>query len=385
MNSGEDRLHYMDNLRAIVMLVGVFFHAALAYSSFFQNVWLSADTVNSPVLDVVANFTHIFRMPLFFLIAGFFAALLVSRRGIGGLLKNRVKRVLLPLVIFLPLVTAGIVGPMLWAVHNVDNLSPFLRFIQPMVNGDVPEQSAPPSTIHLWFLYYLMFFYALVWILGQAPLAPVKRFITNLSSLAALLLLPLCLVPGLFLGVVTYAAPEGFIPTLWAFGFFGLFFVYGYWMFDSMELVNACERYLWILLLASAGLFVIFYRALPAGFSFEYQNPPLLQRSILVLCTAYLSVFMSLACLVLARKWLDQRNAVMRYIADASYWIYIVHLPIVIAIQYWLLDQPGGWLYKFAVSSLTTMAICLLSYALLVRWSPIGWLLNGKRRPMWRG
>ena len=385
MQNSENRLHYMDNLRAIVMLVGVFFHAALAYGSFFNEVWMSADTVNSQVLDAFAHFTHIFRMPLFFLISGFFAALLVSRRGVGGLLKNRAKRVLLPLVIFLPIVMAGVVGPMIWAVHHVENLSPFLRMIQSMTSGAGPQQSAPPSTIHLWFLYYLMFFYVLVWILGQAPLTRVKRFFITLPPVVALILLPLCLVPGLLLGVVPYAAPEGFLPALWAFGFFGLFFAYGYWMFDSMALVDAGRRYLWLLLMASGGLFALFYGALPSGFSFDYQNPPLLQRGILVLCTAYISVFMSLACLVMARRLLDKRNAVMRYISDASYWVYIIHLPILVAIQYWLLDQPGGWLFKFAFSSLATLAICTLSYALFVRWTPVGGLLNGQRKPMLRG
>ncbi len=77
----SERLHYMDNLRAIIMIAGVFFHAALAYSPFLHSVWMSADSINSPAMDWFIHFSHAFHMPLFFLLAGFFAALLIERRG----------------------------------------------------------------------------------------------------------------------------------------------------------------------------------------------------------------------------------------------------------------------------------------------------------------
>ncbi|MDF3013567.1 MAG: hypothetical protein K0Q78_1771, partial [Cellvibrio sp.] len=91
-----ERLHYLDNLRALAMIGGVFFHAALAYSPILHNFWLTADTQQSGLVDIVGWFSHLFRMPLFFVIAGFFVALLVSKRGMGGMLANRAKRILLP-------------------------------------------------------------------------------------------------------------------------------------------------------------------------------------------------------------------------------------------------------------------------------------------------
>src|ERR1044071_8223814 len=98
------RHHYMDNLRALAMLAGVAFHAALAYSVLIHPVWPLADAHPSRIVDVVAWFLPLFRMPLFFVISGFFAALLVGRGGMAGLFRNRLRRVLLPLVVFLPLV-----------------------------------------------------------------------------------------------------------------------------------------------------------------------------------------------------------------------------------------------------------------------------------------
>ena len=71
MNTEVQRLHYMDNLRALAMMLGIFFHAAIAYHPMMQNLWLSASNEHSVMLEVIAWFTHLFRMPLFFVVAGF--------------------------------------------------------------------------------------------------------------------------------------------------------------------------------------------------------------------------------------------------------------------------------------------------------------------------
>ena len=67
------RFHYMDNLRAWAMILGVVFHAALAYSATVHHIWPTADTSTSRLIDALVWFSHTFRMPLFFLIAVFFA------------------------------------------------------------------------------------------------------------------------------------------------------------------------------------------------------------------------------------------------------------------------------------------------------------------------
>ena len=45
------RFHYMDNLRALAMLSGVVFHAALAYSPLLHPYFPTADRAQSPALD----------------------------------------------------------------------------------------------------------------------------------------------------------------------------------------------------------------------------------------------------------------------------------------------------------------------------------------------
>lgn len=379
MHPEESRLHYMDNLRAVIMTLGVFFHAALAYSPALHSVWFSADQVNSPVMDHLVNFSHQFRMPLFFAIAGFFAALLVERRGIGGMLKNRSLRVLLPFIVFWPLVTLGILGAIGWALTNVQQPSPLLQFIAVM-QSQPDAAMPPPRTTHLWFLYYLVFFYCLTWVVRMLVPAHWGKKLVSLSPLVLVCLLPLLLVPVLALVQLPFPAPDSFLPQLWALLFFGGFFAFGYLLYRAPGVIDYfTQHWLWLVLM-SLLVYIPFTAFAPQQVGFEPVVLPWSQKSVLMLCTAAISVWMSLAALGFARAFLNQRNGFMRLLSDASYWIYIVHLPILLAFQYWLLDQDGGVLYKYSLSVSVTLLVSVVSYLLLVRWSPIGWMLNGRSR-----
>src|SRR3954452_20902469 len=85
----------LDALRAGAMLLGIVLHASL---SFFPSFWLVTDRRQEPGLGVLFSAIHGFRMPLFFVMSGFFSAMLLHRRGRGSLVKHRFHRVLLPLL-----------------------------------------------------------------------------------------------------------------------------------------------------------------------------------------------------------------------------------------------------------------------------------------------
>ena len=81
----------------------------------------------------------------------------------------------------------------------------------------------------------------------------------------------------------------------------------------------------------------------------------------------------------------------VRWLADSSYWIYIIHLPVVVFLTFYLahLDRQGwlkyltgfGWgaELKFLVACVVTGALGIVTYRYLVRYTPMGTLLNGKR------
>ena len=85
----------LDALRAGAMLLGIVLHASL---SFFPSYWMVTDRRQNDGFGVVFSAIHGFRMPLFFVMSGFFSAMLLHRRGRGALVKHRFHRVFLPLL-----------------------------------------------------------------------------------------------------------------------------------------------------------------------------------------------------------------------------------------------------------------------------------------------
>ena len=93
----DPRRHDLDALRAVAMLLGILLHASLAY---VPNIpWPVQDTQPAPWLGLLFLAIHGFRMPLFFLVSGFFTAMLWKKRGAAAMLAQRYKRVFVPLVL----------------------------------------------------------------------------------------------------------------------------------------------------------------------------------------------------------------------------------------------------------------------------------------------
>lgn len=95
---GGGRRHDLDALRAFAMLLGIALHGAL---SFIPEVWPVTDSSQeaADLFGLAALFVHGFRMPLFFLMSGFFTAMLWRRRGLGAVVRQRFRRVFVPLVL----------------------------------------------------------------------------------------------------------------------------------------------------------------------------------------------------------------------------------------------------------------------------------------------
>ena len=143
--AGGERLHALDAVRGGALLLGVAFHATMSFLPGPQ-IWVVRDAAD-PGLGLLFFWSHMFRMILFFLIAGYFGRMLVERRGAGGFVRDRSRRILLPLLLFWLPVMAAIVAMFVWGAAAMNG-------------GTLPSQPAPPPAItlatfpltHLWFL-----------------------------------------------------------------------------------------------------------------------------------------------------------------------------------------------------------------------------------------
>lgn len=80
-----------------------------------------------------------------------------------------------------------------------------------------------------------------------------------------------------------------------------------------------------------------------------------------------IAAWATLACLLAGLRWCKQPRGWLRYLAASAYWTYLLHLTVLFAVQYMLMDLAWLWPIKFAVAVLTTLALCLASYQLIVR------------------
>ena len=79
--SPSTRLHYLDATRAFALLLGIVFHASLSFMPVFIG-WAVMDVSTSYIAGGFALISHTFRMALFFLIAGFFSAMVLNKNSL---------------------------------------------------------------------------------------------------------------------------------------------------------------------------------------------------------------------------------------------------------------------------------------------------------------
>jgi len=157
----SERLHALDAVRGLALLLGIVLHATLSFVPAPTRIWIIQDTHQSLALGLLFFAIHVFRMTTFFLMAGFFARMSFHRRGVSGFVRDRLQRIGLPLVIGWPIVFTPMALVVIWAAGFPNG-------------GPVPGVPRWPPVlpnfplIHLWFLYVLLELYAATLLLRSA-------------------------------------------------------------------------------------------------------------------------------------------------------------------------------------------------------------------------
>ncbi len=377
-----ERIHYLDNLRALAMLLGVLLHAGLAYAEPARSIWLATNPEGSVVIDASIWFIHLFRMGLFFLISGYFARLVLERKGMKYFVKARCLRLLLPFLLFYPVLLVAITMVIVFAVSYLTEPQGVMGMVAAASQGADAgaAEVAAPGTMHLWFLYYLMAFSTLGAIAYRLPTLNIDGWKWN-SSL--LYFVPLLLAPAAWIGGSPLPAPEAFVPIAWPFGFYGLFFLAGWQLYERESFLDRWQPHAWPIVVVCIFLYVPYYFWMPkldlgVLLSGSTGQGPW-RAGALALLTAYLSVLLSIASLLLGKRYLSSRSPWLSFVADSSYWVYLIHLPIVMFLQTLLIPLAWPLGIKLLSVIVATLLICVASYVVFVRYTPLGWMLHGKR------
>ncbi len=463
--SGMQRLHELDALRAFAMFLGIALHAALSFAIGFP--WIVRDEQATWAFTWIFWAIHGFRMPLFILISGYFTMMLWRRKGLAALIKQRTYRVLFPLLISLVTILPSLFVAIIVAVTISQTQRPQAREVQtqvrtqstsldetpseksqeighdasrtlPAEHRDLPVEeskaASPPEVamalrvesiraqyqeflqspwlkvpvpevgavsifdleilIHLWFLWFLCWlvaFFALF--VGLFSVIPVPRVpnILIVSPLRWLWILPLTMLPQLFMGIdfpaVGPDTSASLLPKPHVLFYYAIFFFFGALYYDCNDLFGRLGKW-WRVELPIA-LFVVFPLAV---FTFNRiwmpdflaqalpQRSEALERIVIsgILQVIYVWL-MSFGLIGLFRTCMRRETKAVRYLSDASYWFYLAHLTPMVLIQALVRTWPVPSWIKFLFVCVLTCLILLVTYQYMVRYTWVGRLLNGPR------
>ena len=400
----SDRYHALDALRGFAMLLGVLLHAAVPYVTIPVPFWPVRETHGNKVFDLALFAVHDFRMQVFFLMAGFFGALLYARYGPAGTARHRLKRIALPLALGMVTIMPALLAVGVYA----GSAGGWARVADPAANPELAAAIAAgesPGRLtllyfttgeflhlmipgHLWFLWYLLLGFAaalpLAWTADKLRDRPVGRswdaaarwlFASRLRWLVlAAATYPLLLLMEKPLGPDT---PLGWMPLWHLLGYYFLFFAVGWTLYRHRDLLHRFARG-WLGALLLANLLV-----LPAilGFLASVPDPsdPRPARHPLSALLGLYTWLMVGGLLGLFLRFLSAERAWVRWLADSAYWCYLASLPPVILFQHLVVDWDVPVMVKFVVVTAATTAFVLVTYQYCVRYTWIGRLLNGPR------
>ena len=230
------------------MLMGIVVHATLPYFSRIAEIeyFWPADDDQSILLFVVFDFIHAWRMPTFFLLAGFFAHLVLERRSTSKFVLDKLMRIALPLVVFGAVM--AVIIPAIWFYGWYGSIS--LEVFQDAL-GERPDlDSSGELVAHLWFLYYLLLMYAALIgfrLLGRLRRAPASVGAAGRPSLgryignAVYTRLPLLMTLAAVILLVVRAGDQS--RPIWPLNgpdvlYGSLFFFFGYGLYARRKLID---------------------------------------------------------------------------------------------------------------------------------------------------
>ena len=415
-----DRLHYMDSLRAFAMFLGLVLHASVVFALWTNDPNRTHDEP-SKFLHYTFELIHVFRMQLFFLVAGFFSLMICQKRGAASYAKNRFIRIAVPFVLCVLLLQ-----PLAAAQYLVDvkgaGESLMSRYTELLLNPEyiLREQRFTGNWFwHFWFLHMLIYYigaFLIGFVLAskfKLKFGFVPSLLKLLSGKCGVLILTLVTFPCLMFN----SAAFGEVPTIGTAVdtviYYGLFFTIGIMLFAKQ---SALDRFVGNIKYHLIPFVVSVCILIPLIDEVRLKSPPevLLQNlslytgveaevsligsfpvvqnpfnftgatasfdwylmNILRAYTAWCGVFLFIA---LFKRFCSTQSALGRYAADSAYFIYLIHFPMQLIMSEHLRDRIDSSIACFWLCLLGSTVLWVLLYHLTCRATPIGTLLSGRR------
>ncbi len=373
--SSTTRLHGLDALRGGALLLGIVLHGLAPFMP--GGGWLVVDRYSTEAATAGMYLIHLFRMSLFMMLAGYFGRMVLQRRGPGRYLQDRALRIGLPVVVFWPF-AVGSLGLIAVAAGT---------FSESPVTETPTEGSANPLTWippgQLWFLIVLLQC-ALITVAARAVLVRVlgaersgriaDRIGSGLATPAGVVIAAVPYAAGLLLQgpeqLTGIQEPVTLMPVPGASTAYLGAFLTGWFLHSRGDALARLGRGWPFQLIIAAGLTVLGWFA-----------PDLLPDPVTITVIALAGWTWTFGLVGLCTRLIRREVPAVRYLADASYWMYLLHLPLLLLIEWGLSDLTWPIMIKLLVTWAVSSVVLLISYDLLVRPNRLGGWLNGRKHP----
>lgn len=348
------RRHDWDAVRAAVMLLGIPFHASLIYHT--KAEWIVSSPDPSLAVTLIGELLTSFRMPVFFMVAGYFSVMLLQRRGPAPWFKSRLLR------LGLPLVSAAIL------------LNPLQMVAAAYASGDPDPGALIVRDLtsfgshwieHLWFLIALLVYSAGLAVLWRFRFTPPR--LTLWAAMAASAVYLIGVMGAFYIAErVGYEAPLGGVLDFRAWLIRLPFFVFG----------ASCSH----LLTGATKLDVLLASAATAGAAIMNLIGSLPAKAAGVLLSTLAAYMVAKVSVTYAERWFSRPNRPVRSLVDASFTVYLVHQPVIalLGVAFLAVSLPPA--VEFVGIVLVTAGVSYAAH-LGVRSSPVLLLLfNGEPR-----
>ncbi|GAB5348505.1 acyltransferase family protein [Alteriqipengyuania sp. 357] len=350
-STSAQRYHHLDAGRALFMLLGIPFHASLAFAG---GHWLVMSGTRDPFLAAIPPILSDFRMPGFFLIAGFFAAMLLERRSRAEWLKGRAERLGVPLLFGMATIV-----PMQAAILRAGPTT-------------IIDRAAPADPLsHLWFLPTLLVLCALL-----AALWPLLTRVRPMRT-------PGVIALGLGIAVYELALLVGehvlhsdlsFAGGLLSFDSlarFAPFFAIGVALRRSPALWDRFARF-------DPTVAIIGLVALGAHV-WLWEGEARAELVLDILFDGLSSLCLAQTILALLLRVVRTGSATIDRLVDASFTIYLLHHPVVVALAILCIGASLPPLASWLIICVGAFVLPYGAHRLLRRSPLVLWLMNGVR------
>ena len=359
----SNRIYYMDAMRGILMMLGLVYHSAKTFST--RQDWVIYSEQTTFVADIIVQMINIFRMPTFFIISGYFAALTLQKYGTKKFLKVRISRIIIPLVV---------------TALTLNSLQAYLLTQTGWMDFDFTAYIQMGQWVtHLWFLLNLVLYflvYLLLFVLFKSKLEQLIKSIDNFLDKIPFTLILLFILPSIiivFLAIGQIYPIYVILKTELLFKFFP-FFLFGVLLQYNANLLEKFSNY--------SPLNSLFISVVSAIMVYKIYH---FDSFIWTLIKAYiLSVsmwFSSSLCFYLFKRFTNQASTLFKYLSDISYTVYLFHHILILAIGIILIEYGIGGVVGMLLQ-ITIAAVIAISIDrfIISKVEIFSLLFNGKKR-----